>query len=112
MPRLGRAFHGINLALTFLAWYLLADVGLVLLLDRGLHAEWMAYPWFLLHFAVNPVVACIVAAITVGHAVRGRRGRELAAALCLAPVLLVIAYLGFTRDFRLLAWLGLSMRGI
>jgi len=116
MPRRGLdAFTGMNLALLFLAWFIVSDLGLILLLDRVDHdfrgGVWVIYSWMVLHFAINPVLACIVAIASVAQAVRASQGAKLATTILLAPVLLMVAYLGFSRNFRLLEFLGLTMRG-
>jgi hypothetical protein len=110
LMRIHRILHGMKLPLIFLAWYVMSDIGLPLALDRGPHAEWLV-PWMMLHVAVNPLLACIVAVATVAHAARARQRRQIAGTILLVPVLVGIAYLGFALDFRLLAWLGLNVRG-
>ena len=115
MPRSGlERFSGMNLAMLFLAWFILSDVGLILFLDRvdDFRGDtWVFYSWSLLHFVINPLLACIVAIASMTQAVRARQVARLATTILLAPVLLIVAYLGFSRDFRLLEFLGLTMRG-
>ena len=91
-------------------WFVISDVALVLAADRWELPGGAGYLWMVLHFAVNPVLACFVAGSVVMRAVRGREASAIGMAFVIVPVLLLIAYMGFTRNMPWLELWGVTMR--
>ena len=115
MNPMSHLLRGAGLVWTYLFWFLLSDIALVLLLDRHLFPESLEsalfYTWFILHFAVNPVLAIVVAPIVVAHASRSKDAGAIVIAVVTTPALVLIAYLGFTRNWQWVALWGVTMHG-
>ena len=94
----------------FLLWFAISDVALIRVGDRWDLPGGVAYLWIVLHYAVNPVLACFVAASVVMRAIRCRERLAIGIAFVIAPVLVLIAYLGFTRNAQWLELWGVTMR--
>ena len=94
----------------FLLWFAISDVALILVGDRWDLPGGAVYLWMVLHYAVNPVLACLVAASVVMRAVRCPETSAIGMAFVIVPVLVVIAYLGFTRNGQWLELWGVTMR--
>ena len=91
----------------FVLWFLLTEVLLADLVDRGIATLGFAPALMVLHAAVNPVLACIVASVCLLALRRTREARKVVTALVGVPLLFTIAYCGVTLNgawMRLLGW--------
>lgn len=93
---LGR-FSELTLLWTFLAWFAISDVAPIVLGDRGYPPGIFAFIWAVLHYSLNPLLACLVAGTLVVRAFHGRRGSTIAFSLVIVPVLILVAFLASRR---------------
>jgi len=94
----------------FLLWFAVSDVALMLAGDRWDLPGSIIWLWIVLHYAVNPTLACFVAASVLMHTIRRRKGSDVGVALIVVATLVLIAYLGFTRNAQWLELWGVRLR--